>query len=186
MNIERALSVCTFKILDYFKIKKSRGKANCVVVFGHWKQPGRIWNKLFFHMKEKHGIECLEVDESWTSKCHHSHSHFNGITGICEEVYLKKTIGIRRTKTRKSNTYQKQYSKFAGTTEENKRKWSDKYGNPKDVKVWRLVQCNLCKDRHQRDQNACINIHKIGMDLLKYKFRLFPRFISKKDISASV
>jgi len=49
------------------------------------------------------------------------------------------------------------------------------------VSVWHLIECDNCEHRMQRDQNGCINIFRIAMDILNYQFRFFPRYVKKNN-----
>jgi len=155
------------KIMKHFGIKKINGIYNAIIIWGHWKPKGRICDKIKRHWELKHGIASFDLDESWTSQVHYEHEEHTKtgeIVGICKPVHLQKIIGRK-------------------THLSNKLKWTIKSDKPlserplKTVRIWHLLQCDKCKKYIHRDKNGCLNILKIGLDILNYNFRFFPRYM---------
>jgi len=162
MDLEKGYNQCLKIIMNHFKIKKKHGKYPVVMFWGHWSQKGSISTKLKDHWLLKHGVEHFVVDESWSSKVHYLHPlNLDGtINGICTPVTLQKAVGrINSSKNHNQENEKKQ----------------------KSVSVWHLIECDNCEHRMQRDQNGCINIFRIAMDILNYQFRFFPRYVKKNN-----
>jgi len=171
MNKQQAMNKLAYIIMDHFKIKKEKGKFNATFIWGHFKQKGRICDELQKHWSLTFGIRSLIVDESWTSSIHYKYKEDDSgnIAEFCNPVELKKTIGLKTPD-----------SKIA--------KWVIKKKNTelrkctlKNVKVWHLLQCKCnnenCHKYIHRDLNGSLNILKIGLDILMYSFRFFPRSV---------
>jgi len=155
--------------MNHFNIKKINGKFNVSIFWGHWKQQGRICEKLKKHWNLKHGVSSYDVDESWTSQINYKYKEDTStgqIFQFCQPIQLKKTIGSK-------------------TTDENKEKWSKKNGDLKTIRVWHLLKCDCddidCHKFIDRDKNGSLNILKIGLDILNYSFRFFPRYVPNNN-----
>jgi len=171
MNIVKAMNKMAYILMDHFKIQKINGKFNVTIIWGHYKQRGRICDKLQKHWLETFGIRSLVVDESWTSSIHYKfiEDESGKIDRICHPVELKKTIGQK--------TSDKKIEKWVIKRKDCKLREC----NPKNVKIWHLLQCKCsdddCHKFIHRDLNGSLNILKIGLDILKYSFRFFPRYV---------
>jgi len=93
INREKAMNKYLSILMSHLGISKINGKYNVTIIWGHYKQKGRISEKLKNHWHLKHGIRNLVVDESFTSQKHYEHGEdtlTGEIIGICTPVLLMK------------------------------------------------------------------------------------------------